>query len=111
VADWRARKLRHNATDAERLMWARLGGRRLAGCKFRRQVPIGGYVADFVAVEAKLIVEIDGGQHSIRIEEERVRTEELERFGYRIVRFWNHDVLNNIEGGLEALVQELHIIR
>jgi very-short-patch-repair endonuclease len=111
VADERARGLRRNSTDAERLMWARLRGRRLAGYKFKRQVPIGGYVADFVATEAKLIVEIDGGQHSIRVEEDRVRTEELERFGYRIVRFWNHDVLNNIEGVLEALVQELHIIR
>jgi very-short-patch-repair endonuclease len=110
VADWRARKLRRNATDAERLMWPHFG-RRLAGYKFKRQVPIGGYVADFVAPEAKLIIEIDGGQHSIRIEEDRLRTEEFERFGYRIARFWNHDVLNNIEGVLEALVQELHIIR
>jgi very-short-patch-repair endonuclease len=111
AADERAKRLRRNSTDAERLMWAHLRGRRLAGYKFKRQVPIAGYVVDFVALEAKLIVEIDGGQHSIRIEEDRVRTEELERFGYRIVRFWNHDVLNNIEGVLEALVQELHIIR
>jgi len=111
VADLRARRLRRNATDAERLIWARLRGRRFAGYKFKRQVPIAGFVVDFVAPQAKLIIEIDGGQHAARIEEDRLRTEELERFGYRIVRFWNHDVLNNIEGVFEALVQELHIIR
>jgi very-short-patch-repair endonuclease len=111
VADGRAKRLRRNATDAERLIWARLRGRRFAGYKFKRQVPIAGYVVDFVALEAKLIVEIDGGQHSTRIEEDRARTKELERFGYRIVRFWNHDVLNNIEGVLEMLIQELHIVR
>jgi very-short-patch-repair endonuclease len=92
-------------------MWAHLRGRRLAGYKFKRQVPIAGFVVDFASLEAKLIIEIDGGQHSTRVEEDRIRTEELERFGYRIVRFWNHDVLNNIEGVLETVIQELHIVR
>ena len=111
MADLRAKKLRRNSTDAERLIWSRLRGRGLAGYKFKRQVPIAGFVVDFAALEAKLIVEIDGGQHSVRLEADQLRTEKLERFGYRIVRFWNHDVLNNIEGVLEAVIQELHIVR
>jgi len=111
LADLRAKKLRRNSTDAERLIWSRLRGRRLAGYKFKRQVPIAGFVVDFAALEAKLIIEIDGGQHSVRLEADQLRTEKLERFGYRIVRFWNHDVLNNIEGVLDAVIQELHIVR
>ena len=111
MADLRAKKLRRNSTDAERLIWSRLRGRRLAGYKFKRQVPIAGFVVDFAALEAKLIIEIDGGQHSVRLEADQLRTEKLERFGYRIVRFWNHDVLNNIEGVLDAVIQELHIVR
>ena len=111
MADLRAKKLRRNSTDAERLIWSRLRGRGLAGYKFKRQVPIAGFVVDFAALEAKLIIEIDGGQHSVRLEADQLRTEKLERFGYRIVRFWNHDVLNNIEGVLDAVIQELHIVR
>ena len=102
--------LRRNTTDAEGLMWKHLRGRRLAGYKFKRQVPIGHFVVDFVAMEPKLIIEIDGGQHAILAEKDRLRTEELERFGYRIVRFWNHDVLNNIDGVLETVLQELRIV-
>jgi len=111
LADLRAKRLRRNSTDAERLIWSRLRGRGLAGYKFKRQVPIAGFVVDFAALEAKLIIEIDGGQHSVRLEADQLRTEKLERFGYRIVRFWNHDVLNNIEGVLDAVIQELHIVR
>ena len=111
MADLRAKRLRRNSTDAERLIWSRLRGRGLAGYKFKRQVPIAGFVVDFAALEAKLIIEIDGGQHSVRLEADQLRTEKLERFGYRIVRFWNHDVLNNIEGVLDAVIQELHIVR
>jgi very-short-patch-repair endonuclease len=106
-----ARKLRRSETDAEKLLWKHLRGRRLDGYKFRRQVSIGGYVADFAALEARLIIELDGGQHAERIAEDQMRTAELERFGFRVVRFWNHDVLANIDGVLEAVLQELRLVR
>jgi len=96
-------------TEAERLLWGRLRGRRLNGYKFRRQAPIGGYIADFAALEAKLIVELDGGQHALQINGDAARTEVLDRFGFRILRFWNHEVLSNLDGVLEALIQELHL--
>jgi very-short-patch-repair endonuclease len=106
-----ARKLRRSETDAEKLLWKHLRGRRLDGYKFRRQVSIGGYVADFAALEARLIIELDGGQYAERIAEDQMRTAELERFGFRVVRFWNHDVLANIDGVLEAVLQELRLVR
>src|SRR5690242_7416084 len=98
-------------TDAEKLMWSKLRGRRFDGVKFKRQKPIAGYIVDFVALDHKLIVEIDGGQHAERSGADAVRTRVLEESGYHVVRFWNHDVLDNIEGVLEALVQELDISR
>jgi very-short-patch-repair endonuclease len=98
-------------TEAEKLMWSKLRDRRLAGIKFKRQKPIAGYIVDFVALDLKLIVEIDGGQHSERAREDEARTKVLEESGYHVVRFWNHDVLANIEGVLEALIQELNISR
>jgi very-short-patch-repair endonuclease len=106
-----ARKLRRNETEAEKLLWRHLRGRRLDGYKFRRQVSAGRYVADFAALEPKLIIELDGGQHAERTVEDEMRTVELERFGFRIVRFWNHDVLANIDGVLEAVLQELRLVR
>ena len=104
-----ARALRRRMTDAEKLMWSKLRGRRFDGVKFKRQKPIAGYIVDFVALDLKLIVEIDGGQHAERIEADAVRTRALEEAGYNVVRFWNHDVLRNIEGVLGALIQELNI--
>ena len=106
-----ARALRRVMTEAEKLMWSKLRDRRLDGVKFKRQKPIAGYIVDFVALDLKLIVEIDGGQHAERAAEDAARTKILEKSGYHIVRFWNHDVLGNIEGVLEALVQELNISR
>jgi very-short-patch-repair endonuclease len=103
-------------TEAEKLIWSKLRDRRLDGVKFKRQTPIAGYIVDFVALDLKLIVEIDGGQHAERAAEHAARTKVLrtkavEESGYHVVRFWNHDVLGNIEGVLEALVQELNISR
>ena len=98
-------------TQAEKLMWSKIRDRRLDGVKFKRQKPIAGYIVDFVALDLKLIVEIDGGQHAERAAEDAARTKVLEECGYHVVRFWNHDVLGNIEGVLEALVQELNISR
>ena len=89
----RARHLRNDPTDAERYLWQLLRVRQLEGYRFRRQVPIGGYIADFACPKAKLIIEVDGGQHAERIVQDTARTVSLERLGYRVLRYWNHDVL------------------
>ena len=94
----RSRDLRNNATDAERAMWMRLRSRQLRGIRFNRQVPIGPFIGDFVARTAKLVIELDGGQHASRSESDAQRTQFLEAQGYRVIRFWNNDVLTNIEG-------------
>lgn len=94
----RARNLRKNMTDAEHEIWFRLRDRRLKGAKFRRQYSIGPYVVDFVCVEQLLVVEIDGGQHGERHEQDEKRTQFLMNRGYKVVRFWNNDVLQNIDG-------------
>jgi very-short-patch-repair endonuclease len=96
-----ARRLRRDMTDAERRLWYALRDRRFAGWKFRRQASIGPYVVDFLCHAAKLIVEVDGGQHSE--ETDARRTGFLEAQGYRVVRFWNNDVLQNTDGVLQAL--------
>jgi very-short-patch-repair endonuclease len=106
-----ARALRRRMTEAEKLMWSKLRGRRFDGVKFKRQKPIAGYIVDFVALDLKLIVEIDGGQHAERVAADAARTRLLEAAGYHVLRFWNHDVLGNIDGVLEAFVQELSISR
>ena len=98
-------------TEAEKIMWSKLRDRRLEGVKFKRQKPIAGYIVDFVALDMKLIVEIDGGRHAERVQEDAARSKVLEESGYHVVRFWNHDVLGNIEGVLESLVQELNFSR
>src|SRR5690349_8314562 len=89
-----ARTMRKNATNAERRMWSRLRDGRLDGLKFRRQAPIGRAIADFVCYEHKLIVEVDGGQHSGSARD-IVRDAELNRRGFRVLRFWNIDVMRN----------------
>jgi very-short-patch-repair endonuclease len=92
----RARALRHDMTEAEIKLWAIL--REIDGFKFRRQVPIGPYIVDFVCHNVKLIIEADGGQHDPEAEQEIARTELLEAEGYRVLRFWNNEVLVNLEG-------------
>jgi very-short-patch-repair endonuclease len=99
-----AKRLRRNQTDAERVLWFRLRDRRLAGLKFKRQVPVDRYVADFVCADAKLIIELDGGQHVAREAEDARRTAALEAFGYLVLRYWNNDVLNNIDGVLADIL-------
>jgi very-short-patch-repair endonuclease len=103
-----ARKLRHNQTDAERALWFRLRDRRLRGLKFRRQMPIDRYVADFCCEAARLIVELDGGQHVERSQQDAERTAALEAHGYLVLRFWNNDVLRNIDGVVESILQTLN---
>jgi very-short-patch-repair endonuclease len=97
-----ARQMRSRPTDAEKKLWRRLSHRQLAGCKFRRQVPIGPYIVDFACLPKKLIVEVDGSQH-IESENDLVRTAWLESQGYRVVRCWNNEVLTNIAGVVEAI--------
>jgi very-short-patch-repair endonuclease len=103
-----ARKLRQNQTDAERALWFRLRDRRLGGLKFRRQMPLGRYVADFCCEAAHLIVEIDGGQHAAGSEEDALRTRTLEAMGYLLLRFWNNEVLQNTEGVVDSIVSTVN---
>ncbi len=102
-----ARKLRRRSTDAERRLRHYLRNRQLAGFKFRRQEVIGDYVADFVCLEAKLIIEADGGQHTEQQAADAARTAELERKGFRVLRFWNHEILGETEHVLERILAEL----
>lgn len=103
----KARQLRQRSTNAEHILWQKLRNRHLNGYKFRRQTPVGVYIADFNCVHLKIIVEIDGGQHAEQKDYDSVRTEFLESHGYKVVRFWNNDVLTNIEGVLETLTLTL----
>jgi very-short-patch-repair endonuclease len=102
----RARSLRRNSTDAERAMWRILRNRQLAGFKFRRQQPLGAFIVDFVCFSHRLIIEIDGGQHAENATDER-RTAWLERQGFRVLRFWNNDVLANGDGVYLAVLEAL----
>ncbi len=104
----RARTLRHQMTEAERRLWQILRLRQTEGHRFRRQVPIGPFIADFVCHEARLIVELDGGQHDPSSEAEASRTRFLEGEGYRVLRFWNNEVLENAEGVRSAIAENLH---
>jgi very-short-patch-repair endonuclease len=103
-----ARRLRRDHTDAERVLWFRLRDRRLAGWKFRRQAPIDRYVVDFICADARLIVELDGGQHAERTEQDIARTRILESMGYLVLRFWNNDVLANTDGVVESVLDTLN---
>jgi very-short-patch-repair endonuclease len=98
-----ARLLRRRQTDAERVLWKRLKGRQLEGYKFRRQDAIGAYIVDFLCMEPKLIIEVDGGQHAEHVQHDAQRTEYLRGLGYRVVRFWNHEVLGNPDAVLESI--------
>lgn len=101
-----ARRLRRDMTDAERILWRRLRSRELIGWKFRRQHPIGRYIVDFICLEAGLVVELDGGQHA-ESHADAVRTEFLEDAGYRVLRFWNNDVLTQTDAVLAVVLDAL----
>jgi very-short-patch-repair endonuclease len=103
----RARQLRRSPTDAERCLWRHLRRKNLATHKFRRQYPIDRYIVDFVCVSAMLVVEIDGGQHLDAVEYDAVRTRVIEALGYRVLRFWNDDVLLRTEDVLEVIWRAL----
>ena len=101
-----AKRLRREFTEVERAMWRLLRDRRLAGFKFRRQVPFRNFILDFVCYENHVVIEIDGGQHADSLKD-RVRDEALSREGFRVLRYWNNDVLTNSEGVLLDLLHHL----
>jgi len=101
------RLLRSNMTLAERKLWQRLRGKQLYGWKFRRQHPYGVYVLDFVCIDAKLIVEVDGGQHVEQRQDDEIRDACLSAAGFQVLRFWNDQVMQEIEAVVEAIVVAL----
>src|SRR5215813_9567734 len=99
----RAKELRKNSTDAERALWRQLRAHRLVGYKFRRQQPIGQYIVDFVCFEKHLIIELDGGQHAEQVAYDGERSAWLQSQGFQILRFWNHEVLQDTETVMEVV--------
>ena len=102
-----ARRLRQNPTEAEKCLWALLRRRQIVDHRFRRQEPIGPYVVDFVCFEAKLVIEVAGGQHALQGDGDAKRGRWLECQGFRILRFWNNDVLSNRTGVAEQIATAL----
>ena len=103
----RARQLRRNPTEVERLLWQKLRFWQVGGFKFRRQKPLGNYIADFVCFEGRLIVEIDGGQHADQRIYDTKRDTWLRQAGFIVLRFWNSDVLENMDGVLHVIEENL----
>ena len=103
----RARRLRRNPTDVERLLWQRLRLWQVDDYKFRRQQPLGKYIVDFVCLQKRLVVELDGGQHADETDYDAERDTWLRHQGFRVLRFWNNDVLKNIDGVMELIVKSL----
>ena len=102
-----AKSMRQEPTNAEKLMWDRLRAKRLAGHKFRRQMPIDRFIVDFACFESKLVVELDGGQHAEQARYDEFRTSVINRKGYRVLRFWNSEVFENMEGVLATILANL----
>ena len=107
----RARTLRNSATDAERRLWQPLRLRQLGGFRFRRQVPLHGYIVDFLCVELKLVVELDGGQHVEQAAYDEIRTGVLQGAGYCVLRYWNDDVLLRTSEVLEDVLRTIEVIQ
>ncbi len=102
-----ARALRGDMTVAEYKLWQALRGKQIEACRFRRQHPIGHYIADFACIEKALVIELDGGQHQDQMEYDERRTVYLQFQGWKVLRFWNNDVLSNLEGVLASVVDAL----
>jgi very-short-patch-repair endonuclease len=105
---YRAGELRQNQTEAEAKLWSRLRAHRMAGVQFRRQHAIGNYIVDFCSPRRKLVIELDGSQHLDQAEYDSERTKFLEAKGYRILRFWNNEVMNEIDAVLNVIWTELN---
>jgi very-short-patch-repair endonuclease len=97
-------------TDVERMLWRALRGKQLNGNLFRRQHSIGRYIADFVCIEQKLVIELDGEQHQEQLAYDEQRTDFLQSQGWRVLRFWNNDVLNNLDGVLTTIAERLTVL-
>ena len=104
-----AKAQRSQPSDSELKLWMRLRKRQVRGARFRRQQVIGSYIVDFCSLQPKLVVEVDGGQHAVRANADAVRTDFLKQSGYRVLRFWNNEVLENIDGVVARIDEELHI--
>jgi len=102
-----ARRLRLAMTDAEQRLWYHLRGRRFMGTKFRRQMPLGKYIVDFVCLEQRLVLELDGGQHAEQTGADQDRDAWLRARGFRVLRFWNNEVMENLPGVLAMIAREL----
>ena len=102
-----ARKLRRTSTDVERKLWHRIRDKQIDNFRFRRQRPIGKYIVDFICLDAKLVIELDGGQHTTDVAYDERRTAFLRSLGYRVLRIWNSEVIENLDGVLERLRSEL----
>lgn len=105
-----ARQLRTGQTNAENLLWSHLRGHRLLGLKFRRQQPVGEYIVDFFCAENRLIVELDGGQHQDRVAYDAKRDAWLKSEGYTVLRYWNNEVMGNLEGVLEDICRQAGVL-
>ncbi|HEX9757084.1 MAG TPA: endonuclease domain-containing protein, partial [Nitrospiria bacterium] len=99
----RAKNLRKRPTESEHRLWGRLRAKQIEELKFRRQAPIGPYIVDFVCHEKRIIIEVDGGQHSLERDRDAQREKWLHEQGYRVLRFWNHEVLTNMDGILGVI--------
>ena len=106
----RARTLRRNLTDVERILWRALRDKQLGGHRFRRQHPIGRYIADFVCIEQKLVIELDGSQHQEQLDYDKKRTDFLQSQGWLVLRYWNNDILNNLDGVLTTIAENLKVL-
>ena len=106
-----ARKLRRSTTDVERKLWHRIRDKQIEGFRFRRQRPVGRFIVDFICLDARLIVELDGGQHAENVAHDKKRSAFLESLGYRVLRFWNNEVIENMDGVLERLREALLLTR
>ena len=104
-----AKMLRERSTEAEKVLWRKLRARQLEGYKFRRQQPIGHYIVDFVNFEKGIIIELDGGQHATNRDRDEEREAWLRGEGFKIIRFWNNDVFQNLEGVLEVIRRNLTV--
>jgi very-short-patch-repair endonuclease len=104
-----ARRLRNDSTDTERFLWRYLRRRSLQGYRFRRQVPIAGYIADFACLEAKVVIEIDGGQHQEQRQKDMTRDRRVQAKGFTVLRFWDHDVLQETRAVLEEIDRVLKL--
>ena len=106
-----AKALRKRLTDAERLLWRHLRNRELGGWKFKRQYPVGPFIVDFICVEKNVVIEVDGGQHAENEDQDIQRSAYLNKMGYRILRFWNNQVLEETESVLEAIFAILAAVK